>query len=146
VGDAVSLLDSGESEMADVKRFCRGSAVVEMAVMLPILLLILFGITEFGRAWMTVNIMNTAAREGARLAVVTAPEVPAVVARVTEVLGAAGITATSVTVSGPAPTDPSRRVCVSVAVNFTVIPGTVLGVFSGTIPLHASTTMRHEAY
>jgi hypothetical protein len=42
-----------------------------------ILLLVVFGITEFGRAFLTLNILNTAAREGARLAVVTAPDVDA---------------------------------------------------------------------
>jgi Flp pilus assembly protein TadG len=120
--------------------------VVEMAVILPLLLLLVFGITEFGRAWMTVNLMATATREGARLAVVTAPSVPDVTARVTDVLAAAGITPTSITVTGPDPADPNRAVRVAVTVDFTVIPGTILGTFSGTIPLSASTTMRHESY
>jgi Flp pilus assembly protein TadG len=66
--------------------------------------MLVFGITEFGRAWMTLNIMNTAAREGVRLAVVTGPDVDAVRTRVNQVLAAARITATSVTVSGPLPT------------------------------------------
>jgi Flp pilus assembly protein TadG len=132
--------------MADVRRFCKGSAVVELAIVLPVLLLILFGITEFGRAWMTVNLMATAAREGARLAVVTGPDVPAVVTRVQDVLTAAAITPTSVTVTGPVANDPDRKVRVDVAVSFTIVPGRILGTFSGTIPLRASASMRHEAY
>jgi Flp pilus assembly protein TadG len=124
----------------------RGNAVVEFALILPLLLLIVFGITEFGRAWMVVNVMATASREGARLAVVTGPDVAAVEQRVTEVLDAARITATSITVVGPDPHDPHRRVTVTVRSDFTVIPGEILGSFRGTIPLEASTSMRHESY
>ena len=124
---------------------CRGNAVVEMALVLPILLLMVFGITEFGRAWMTVNVMHTATREGARLAVVTGPNVTDVETRVTEVCTAAAITPTSITVSGPAQFDPARRVTVTVTANFVVIPGKVLSMFEPVIPLSASTTMRHEA-
>lgn len=113
--------------------------------MLPLLLLLVFGITEFGRAWMTVNVMYTAAREGARLAVVTQPDVGAVETRVNEVLTAAHITSTGVTVTGPAADDPSRKVTVTVTSNFTVIPGKVLNMFEPVIPLTASTTMRHES-
>jgi len=123
----------------------RGNAVVEMALMMPILLLLVFGITEFGRAWMTVNVMYTAAREGARLAVVTNPDVDAVRTRVNEVLGAAHITSTSVTVTGPDAADLARKVTVTVTADFTVIPGKVLNMFEAVLPLTASTTMRHES-
>lgn len=124
----------------------RGSSVVEFALMLPLILLLIFGITEFGRAWMTVNVMHSAAREAARLAVVTAPDVAAAQARATAVCAAAKVTPTAVTVTGPAINDPNRIVTVTVTADFVVIPGTILGVFQGTIPLSASTTMRHEGF
>jgi Flp pilus assembly protein TadG len=127
-------------------RNCKGNAIIEFALLLPLLLLIVFGITEFGRAWMTVNVMATATREGARLAVVTGPDVPAVQQRVTDVLDAANITPTSITVAGPDPLDPERKVTVTVSADFAVIPGQILGSFSGTIPLQASTSMRHESF
>ncbi|UCG51300.1 MAG: pilus assembly protein [Candidatus Latescibacterota bacterium] len=123
----------------------RGQSVIEFALVLPLLLLLLFGITEFGRAWMTMNILTSAAREGCRLAVVTAPNVPAVTARVTAVCGSAGITPTSINVTGPDASDPERRVTVTVQANFQIIPGTILGTFSGTIPLSATSVMRHES-
>src|SRR5204862_7766525 len=47
----------------------RGAATVEMALVLPIVLLFLFGIFEYGRYFMTVQLMNNAAREGARYAI-----------------------------------------------------------------------------
>ena len=78
-------------------------------------------------------------------AIVTGPDVPAVQARVTQVLTAAGITPTAVTVNGPDPADPERLVTVTVQANFQVLTGNLLGTFSGTIPLNATSVMRHEA-
>lgn len=46
----------------------RGQAMVEMAIVLPILLVILMGIFEFGRIFNTYLIMTNASREGARSA------------------------------------------------------------------------------
>lgn len=123
----------------------RGQSVIEFALVLPLLLLVLFGITEFGRAWMTVSILTSAAREGCRLAVVTAPDVPAVTARVTDVCNSAGVTPASITITPPAANDPTRRVTVTVVSNFRIIPGDILGTFSGTIPLRATSVMRHES-
>jgi Flp pilus assembly protein TadG len=123
----------------------RGQAVIEFAMVLPLLLLVVFGITEFSRAWMTVNILTQASREGARLAVVTAPDVALVTARVNEVCNAAGVTTTGITVVPPSPSDPERRVTVTVQADFQVIPGNILGTFSGTIPLSATAVMRHES-
>lgn len=44
-----------------------GAAVVEFALVLPFLLLIMWGIIEFGRAFYTINNAASAAREGARV-------------------------------------------------------------------------------
>jgi hypothetical protein len=49
----------------------KGAALVELALILPLLLLIVFGIVEFGRALFITNTLNNAARYGARLAVVS---------------------------------------------------------------------------
>jgi Flp pilus assembly protein TadG len=48
----------------------RGMTVVEMALVLSIALLFLFGILEYGRYLMLLHTTNNAAREGARYAVV----------------------------------------------------------------------------
>jgi Flp pilus assembly protein TadG len=47
-----------------------GAAAVEFALVLPIILLILFGTIEFGRAWNVRQTLTDAAREGARVAAV----------------------------------------------------------------------------
>lgn len=44
----------------------RGAVMVEFALILPILLMLLVGIIEFGRAYNTTVSMQSAAREGAR--------------------------------------------------------------------------------
>jgi Flp pilus assembly protein TadG len=47
----------------------RGAELIEVAITLPILLLISVGIFEFGRAFQTWEVLTNAAREGARVAV-----------------------------------------------------------------------------
>ncbi len=44
----------------------KGQAMVEMALLLPILLLLFMGIFEFGRVMNAYLVVNNAAREGAR--------------------------------------------------------------------------------
>jgi Flp pilus assembly protein TadG len=44
----------------------RGDAMVEFAIILPLLLLLVFGIIEFGRAYNTQLTLTHAAREGVR--------------------------------------------------------------------------------
>ena len=60
----------------------RGTALLETALTLPLLLLVCIGIFEFGRAYQTWQILTNAAREGARLAVLPGPADADVVARV----------------------------------------------------------------
>ncbi len=120
----------------------KGNAVIEMALLLPILLLILFGITEFGRAVMTVNVLNTAAREGARLAAVSSlSDTLQVEARVIQVLDAANIEPKAVTVQYFAANNSVR---VRVTSDFEVLSASVLEVFVGTFELSGTTVMKYE--
>jgi Flp pilus assembly protein TadG len=48
----------------------RGAAAVEFALLAPLLVVILFGITEFGLALNKMEVYTSAAREGARYAAV----------------------------------------------------------------------------
>ena len=47
----------------------RGTSILEMAIVLPLLLLLLFGIAEFGLAFVQWQTLANAAREGARVGV-----------------------------------------------------------------------------
>ena len=49
----------------------RGAAAVELAILLPVVLLILGGIVDFGRFFFTKIELTNAAREGVRAAIVT---------------------------------------------------------------------------
>ena len=51
------------------RRFRRGAVIVEMALVLPIFLMLVFGIIEFGRGFMVGQLVTNAAREGARRAI-----------------------------------------------------------------------------
>ncbi len=50
------------------RRHRRGGAAVEAALVLPMIVMFLFGIMEYGRYIMTLQVMTNAAREGARFA------------------------------------------------------------------------------
>jgi Flp pilus assembly protein TadG len=62
----------------------RGAALLEVALTLPLLLLVATGIFEFGRAYQTWQILTNAAREGARVAVLPGVDDNAVEDRVVE--------------------------------------------------------------
>ena len=81
----------------------RGQALVEFALLLPVVLLILFGIVEFGRAWQTKQTLTDAAREAARVAVVGNDELTqdSVQARVDSIVKAAGISPGTVALTYP---------------------------------------------
>src|SRR5687768_204082 len=66
----------------------RGAALLEVAMTLPLVLLVAVGIFEFGRAYQTWQIVTNAAREGARIAVLPGTDDEAVEDRVQEYLAA----------------------------------------------------------
>lgn len=64
----------------------RGTALLETALTLPILLLVSVSILEFGRAYQTWQVLTNAAREGARVAVLPNPEAGVIEKRVQDYL------------------------------------------------------------
>ncbi len=70
----LKILFGGVAEMlsrwrGSLTRFCRqrqGSSAVEFAIILPVFLLLTFGIVDFGHAWYMKQLMVNASREGAR--------------------------------------------------------------------------------
>ena len=60
----------------------RGTALIEAAVTIPMLLLVAVGILEFGRAFQTWQVITNAAREGARVSVTPTATATNVTARV----------------------------------------------------------------
>jgi Flp pilus assembly protein TadG len=64
----------------------RGTAMLETALILPIVLLVSVGIFEFGRAYQMEQVLTNAAREGARVAVTPNATTSMVQSRVTAYL------------------------------------------------------------
>lgn len=134
----------------------RGTSTLEFLVVLPTLLLIFLGSLELSRAWLTANIATNAAREGARVGVVTPPLDPSsptfndgpALTRMTDILTAANLTPAgmSVTCSLPA-CPPDSQVQASVTINFeTVVPLflPILGTPSSPLVLQETVSMRRE--
>ena len=125
-----------------------GASAVEFALLLPVLMLILFGIIEFGLALHRQAILTNASREGARLGIVQS--IPAITtgqidARINTYLTAAGIAPGSVTraISPIVPvTGTPVTVTLTLPYTYAVLPG--LTSIVPTINLVASTVMSHE--
>jgi Flp pilus assembly protein TadG len=113
----------------------RGTAVVEFALVLPVLLLIVFGIIDFGRALNAQITLTEAAREGVRLAALGYSDA-AIQARVAAAApGLSGVTAT-VTASCPPGAGPAADAEVDVSYSFSFITpiGAIVGFFGGSGP------------
>lgn len=123
-----------------LKRSQKGQSLVEFVLLLPVFVFLLFGIMEFGRLWETMNVLTSAAREGARIAAVTSPSVSQVTNAAQNVLTSANIQNVSINVTGPNATD---EIIVTVSCNYIPITGAIvpgIGAFS----LSRSTTMHWE--
>lgn len=120
----------------------RGQSIVEFALVVPLLLLLLVGIIEFGRLWMTMNVLTGAAREGVRIAAVTAPDEDRVINTVQNYLISANLSGSTITVSGP---NASSEVTVTVQLNYdTIFFGFIPGL-SSSFQLTRSATMHWES-
>lgn len=106
----------------------RGATAVEFAIILPLLLMLVFGITEFGRAYQARLTVTHAAREGVRVLAVTDDQ-PA--AEAAALAAATGIDQTDVTITAT-PCFAGLPATVEVAYPVTIeVPGT--GVHSFTV-------------
>lgn len=122
----------------------KGAALVEMAIILPLLLLIVFGICEFGRALFIKNTINLAAREGARRASVSYPFVKdTLVSDVKASIQASLHTDATVDITPEVPRHGIDSITVSVQLPFTtVVPLLITQLDNITLSTEAS--MRYE--
>lgn len=79
------------------QRRSRGAAAVELALIMPLFVSLILGTIEAARIGMVVQLMNVAAREGCRTAVLEGRTAADAQQRMTQVLNGSGITPTSVT-------------------------------------------------
>ena len=82
-----------------VARAQRGAAMVELAIILPVLVMLVFGIIQFGIAFNRVQGLHAAAREGARVASLPTSTGADVQARINESLAAMNFAANPASIS-----------------------------------------------
>src|SRR5215468_4367319 len=117
----------------------RGAAAIEFALLFPLLMLIVFGTIDFGRALNEQITLTQAAREGVLLDALGAPDVVAQTKA-----AAAGLSPVDVTVTacppGAAPTD-NAVVNVSYQFNFVTPIGAIAGLLGGSGSLGSPLTL-----
>jgi Flp pilus assembly protein TadG len=132
----------------------RGASAVEFAVVLPVLILILFGTIEFGLFMFNKQVITNASREGARAGIIyreprlTGGEITAIVNDYlgTKLVsfGATAVQATTlVDYSGGQIFGQDLMVRVSYPYNFLVLPGFVTPLAGG-LTITGETVMRYE--
>lgn len=140
------------------RRLCRGQALVEFALVSPILILMTVGMVDFCRGFFAYEALAMAAREGARAAIVNAfpitgansgsivaavrnSAVPVAVIDSTALSGnSTTLSNANITITGtPDLTAPTQ---VQVTVTFTFMPITGVIVKGFTLPIAASSTMQ----
>ena len=124
-----------------------GASAVEFALLLPVLMMVLFGIIEFGFALYQQAVLTNASREGARLGIVQA--VPAITtaqinAAIDNYLAPTGINSANVArvITPGAVTGDPVTVSLTLPYTFMVLPK--LTSVAPQINLTAYTVMRHE--
>jgi Flp pilus assembly protein TadG len=95
-----------------VRRDEGGAAIIEFALVLPLVVLLLFGIVEFGRGYNARIQLTSAVREGARAAALGGDPVA------TTRGAATGLTATSIAVTSTGCAAPATSVTVSATYPF----------------------------
>jgi len=134
-----------------------GAELVEFALVLPILLLLIAGIADFGLLFHSHEVTTNAAREGARLAVLPGYDAngyAAVQTRVSSYIAAGGLTGAFTTTVTPQAVDlggglTANGVQVRVAYTHTFlfigpIVGLINGTFATTLTYQTAAVMRTE--
>ncbi len=122
----------------------RGQAMVELALVLPILILLLMGVVELGRIFHSYLVITNASREGARVAVLGRPDTE-IAARVSQVAANLDTARLTTTVT---PDQEQRKTgalsTVEVRYGVTLVFPVFDAVIPNPVPIYSKTTMRVE--
>jgi Flp pilus assembly protein TadG len=131
----------------------RGAELIEMAVALPLLLLVVMGIVDFGFLFQRYLVLTNAAMEGARVAVLPGYTIADAQARASTYASTGGVpmpvTAVATPVSLPGANGgswPGMRITVTHVYQYQYI-GPIAGLFGGSfssVTLTAQSTVRRQ--
>jgi Flp pilus assembly protein TadG len=112
--------------MATLKRSARrnerGQAIVELALTLPLLLLVVLGVFDFGLMFQRYEVVTNAAREGARVGVLPGYSPQQAQIHAQNYLAAGGVTGTVTNSAGCSMAVSPGTICVSVQPDTTTLP------------------------
>ena len=149
-------MNATESRLRRRLRSESGAELIEFSLTLPLLLLIVLGIIEFGFVFREYEIVTNAAREGARIAILPSYTDDDVTARVEEYLETAGLDLANVTTLDPGTATAvtlDSGACISLvevfveydhAVPFISGIASFFGSSIGNIPIKGRSSMRTE--
>jgi Flp pilus assembly protein TadG len=122
----------------------KGQSLVEFAILLPILLLLLMGILEFGIMLNSYLTVNNSAREGARLGIVAGSnlEISELITNISPTLDTDNL------IVNITPSEGNRKsggtLTVEVLYDYQVTIPIISNILSGVVVLKAQTSMRIE--
>ena len=120
----------------------RGAAAVELAVVLPLLLTLVFGIIEFGWVFMVRETLTNSSREGCRVAVLQGSTEQNIQDQVAASMNPTGLSTYTVQITRSSPGNPNETVKVLIPYADVSLLG---GYFGPTdFNLGATTVMRKE--
>lgn len=132
----------------------RGSALLDAALVLPILLSLMFGTVEYGHFFYWKHTLQGAAREGARTAITASAQNAEVINAVRTAMTAAGVDQSKYTIKIRNGTDtadvdvnnvtPGNAVLVKVYAQWGTVGMRPLGLISATKQVTGQTVMRKE--
>ena len=116
----------------------RGQGLVEFALLLPVLVLILMAVFDFGRAMYAYSVVSNCAREGARFGIISPGDTAGIIATVHNSAVGLDVSQLAVTISEPEETS----IQVQVSYSFDLItPLMELVLGSRSLTLRSSSTM-----
>ena len=121
----------------------RGTALLEFALILPVLVLMVFGTIDFGQAIYVQNTLANAARDGARFASVDPSNTACIQTVAARNSSLANLSNADITVTRPGSIDLGQPVTVAVQSTYTPMTSLIAGTIGLTsLTLHGSATMQ----
>lgn len=136
---------AGRAAAAEEPRWAfgqRGAAAVELAIVLPFLVVLVMGVVDLGRVFYAYEALANAAREGARYCALHPGDQPGTWARVqAEINGMVALDPNNVTDVTCIDDDPGKMVTVAVTSTFPLVTPLIRDLIGGDPVLNTSASM-----